>query len=482
MNINTFRSDSIELVSTDEISNRNAFDIPSSDPSAKGTHSNCSSTLIAETVQYQPTETYAIFTNFKSRSSTQTASRNQRTVSLESTAACSSDSSLLPENEAMNAISEKARYKSSSTESIASSESSSNPSTGSQHISRIPRLRACRNATKHCIPLDSPSSVTSTDPFDTDGSSDKEYIPSEAEGIGFLNLEADQIGLSGADEPQPQAVAQSHSKRKKKMVQEFDFNKYIGIIKKFKPRSGVGNKVRCEICMKYKDILKMYGISQRNAQITSEEGTGNRTDVLESHLLTPYHIACMKKHIRESERGVDIDHEDAPTTLEKMVLSLNAEKANTISRYMMSIYTDAKILTSSAFSWPARIFTNEYARKYDFGAPQHNQENMLQTNLQYMNPVTHLEFLQCIVEVDRNVVTQKLDSCRALSVRADGSIDRTHIDKIYVLAQTINADGDRETLFLGIGEKMVWKPSNFVFVIVDFSPYSFGKLFYTFAL
>lgn len=134
-------------------------------------------------------------------------------------------------------------------------------------------------------------------------------------------------------------------------------------------------------------------------------------------------------------------------------MSLNAEKANTISRYMMSIYTDAKILTSSAFSWPARIFTNEYARKYDVSAPQHNQQIMLQTNLQYMSPMTHSDFLQCIVEVDRNIVAQKLESCLALSVRADGSIDRTHIDKIYVLAQTINAAGDRETLFLGIGKE-----------------------------
>lgn len=243
------------------------------------------------------------------------------------------------------------------------------------------------------------------------------------------------------------------SNRKRKAGQEFDFSKYVGIIKKWKPQTGVGNKIRCEVCFKYPDTLKFFGISRRNSPISTEDGTGNRTDVLEAHLVTPYHIECLKRHIKDLKRGGEFDDGFDCTPLQKIVSAANAEKADTIGRYIMATYTDAKILTSSAYSWPARIFTNEYSRKYNINDPKGNREAMLKTNLQYMTPNSHSEFLECIVHVDRDVVAQKLDSCLAMSLRADGSIDRTNIDKIYVLAQIINAAGFRETLFLGLGEQ-----------------------------
>lgn len=246
------------------------------------------------------------------------------------------------------------------------------------------------------------------------------------------------------------------NEQKKKASQSFDFNKYVGIIKKWKSPTGIGNRIRCEMCFKYRDTVHMYAISRKNAQITKEEGTGNRTDVLEAHLITPYHIACMERHTQELAHGANIgtDIDDDHVLFEKQLTASNSEKADKISRYMMAIYTDAKLLSPSAYSWPARIFSNEYSRNYSIINPQENQEAMHKINLQYMSPAANSDFLKCIVEVDRNVVAQKLESCLAVSLRVDGSIDRTNIDKIYVLAQTINAAGDKEMLFLGIGEQI----------------------------
>lgn len=341
-------------------------------------------------------------------------------------------------------------------------ETTSIPSTSEQNDTNFESFesRTCKNESGRRTAFDngSASSSASSDPFHTD-ISDDEYFPS---GLESANDESDSDDHNRIDEEFTHSTSkpEEKSKSKPRIAQEFDFNSYVGIIKKWKPHVGVGNRIRCEICFKYQDTVRMYGVSRRNAQITTAEGTGNRTDVLKAHLITPYHLACMKRHAREQSKDqrrengdVDIGGSSAHTTLERMVSALNAEKSDTISRFMMATYTDAKVLTSSAFSWPARIFTSEYARNYHINDRSGNREKMRKTNLQYMNPMAHSDFLECIVDVDRHVVSEKLASCLAMSLRADGSIDRTNIDKIYLLARIINVSGDMETLFLGIGEQ-----------------------------
>lgn len=153
------------------------------------------------------------------------------------------------------------------------------------------------------------------------------------------------------------------------------------------------------------------------------------------------------KSVKSNETGVN----SVPTVIGQMISAANAQKANRISRYIMSVYSDGKALTASSYSWPGRIFTSEYGREFDIN--QRNEDAFGKMNLQYMNPVAHADFLQTIVEVEKNVIVKKLESCFAISLRADGSIDRTCIDKIYVLAKIINAEGNLETLFIGVGEQ-----------------------------
>lgn len=112
---------------------------------------------------------------------------------------------------------------------------------------------------------------------------------------------------------------------------------------------------------------------------------------------------------------------------------------------------DGKRLTLSANSWPARYVTNESSHVFDYtnstATIPHN------VNLQYVNPATHSNLLSCIVQAELNTIIEKISKCIALSLRIDGSIDRTQIDKIYVMGKMVNPKGELELLFLGVGEQ-----------------------------
>lgn len=231
---------------------------------------------------------------------------------------------------------------------------------------------------------------------------------------------------------------------------KFDFEKYKGIMLKWNIGDGKGNLVRCEICNKYPDLVRQLCPNRKPPPITTSIGTGNRSCILNEHIETKYHLACMDKFKNDKLKGTGGN--PVPIEIGRMISAANTQKANTISRYMMSIYTDAKSLTSSAYSWPGRILTSEYGCKYHINQPKQNENALQKMNMQYMSPAAHKDFLQSIVHVEKNLILQKLESCLAISLRADGSIDRTCIDKIYVLAKVVNTEGKLETLFLGVGE------------------------------
>lgn len=83
------------------------------------------------------------------------------------------------------------------------------------------------------------------------------------------------------------------------------------------------------------------------------------------------------------------------------------------------------------------MFAAEYGLLYNINDPAKNERAIRELNLQYLNPMAHADFLECIVNVETTLVAEKIDECLSLSLRADGSVDRTSIDKIYVL---INID------------------------------------------
>ena len=64
----------------------------------------------------------------------------------------------------------------------------------------------------------------------------------------------------------------------------------------------------------------------------------------------------------------------------------------------------------------------------------------------------HAELLECIIAADKQRVIDKLLNSMAVSLWADGSVDRTQIDNVHVMSKTVTSDGDCENVFLGLAE------------------------------
>lgn len=109
-------------------------------------------------------------------------------------------------------------------------------------------------------------------------------------------------------------------------------------------------------------------------------------------------------------------------------------------------------MTLSAYSWPSRYVSSEAGHRFDFDNNFNEPTIPSNINLQYVNQPSHLDFLSCIVASDTEF-KKKLSSAMACSIRIDGSVDRTQIDKIYIMAKIISKEGELELLLLGVGEQ-----------------------------
>lgn len=207
--------------------------------------------------------------------------------------------------------------------------------------------------------------------------------------------------------------------------------------------------VRCKICGTYPEIVKRYFSNNKLPSITLQCGTKYLKRVTEEHLKSKYHLECVKTH-KMSQL------EFSPTqnsTIDSIISRANKSKADYIGKLMLSVYNDAKRLNLSAWSWPSRFVSFESGNAFDSDA-QTETTVPPQLSLQYINPPSHLKMLSTIVRSDEKKLIKKIQDCRALSLRVDGSIDRTQIDKIYVIAKITTAEGIMEQIFLGVaGQK-----------------------------
>ncbi len=119
---------------------------------------------------------------------------------------------------------------------------------------------------------------------------------------------------------------------------------------------------------------------------------------------------------------------------------------NYIGSLMITVFNDAKKLTLSPWSWPSRQYAAEKANQF-----KKDGTLLSDFSLQYVNPTQHAEFLDSIVKSDLNSLKGRIDDSLALSVRADGSVDRTQDHNVFVLGNLIHKDGKMETVFLGFG-------------------------------
>lgn len=66
--------------------------------------------------------------------------------------------------------------------------------------------------------------------------------------------------------------------------------------------------------------------------------------------------------------------------------------------------------------------------------------------------MSHLDLLSTIVKSD-DQLEEKFNPAIAFSIRIDGSIDRTQIDKMYSMLKIVTQTGEIELYFFGIGHQ-----------------------------
>jgi len=207
--------------------------------------------------------------------------------------------------------------------------------------------------------------------------------------------------------------------------------------------------IRCQICAKYPHIVKQF-YPRKPLAIASERGTRAVADVLTEHLNTKCDAACA-----EADRVNSLINEERPSTsMEVSIRNANRKNVSHVGKLMVQVYLDAKLLNLPAHNWPARYVSGEASFAYAYDAENQSHPTIPENiNLQYVNPVCHLDLMSSIVKSYHQDFLKKIDDAWAISLRVDGSVDFTQIDKIYVMAKVINLDGSSELLFIGVGKQ-----------------------------
>lgn len=155
------------------------------------------------------------------------------------------------------------------------------------------------------------------------------------------------------------------------------------------------------------------------------------------------------------------------SSLDKLIMGANAKLANEVGKLAISIYVDAKKLSLSAYSWPARQVAFRMAECFDFNSPSKNEAALKKISLHRLNPIFHREMLTCIVGAESGLLERTIEDCVALSLRIDGSVDRTCLDKIYIIAKIVNQRGEVDSIFLGVGVQKERKAEGLLAIVME---------------
>lgn len=214
-----------------------------------------------------------------------------------------------------------------------------------------------------------------------------------------------------------------------------------------KQKDGLRRFVYCKLCVKYPDIVRRFCNNTKLPTIATETGIRFKKEHVERHFVSLYHQKC-----KETESLLKDDSKNTNKKLIDMHISeANKARANHIGKLLIQVYTDAKKLSLSAFSWPSRFVASEAGHNFDFNTT--NSTTIPSSiNIQYITPSSHLDLLKTITN-SCNVLKEAIENALAVSIHIDGSVDRTQIDKIYMTLKVINSTGDMESLFAAIGQQ-----------------------------
>lgn len=124
-------------------------------------------------------------------------------------------------------------------------------------------------------------------------------------------------------------------------------------------------------------------------------GTRKRKNIVADHFGKTYHKECRQAVLLATKEVSALKNDR--TLIDMHISESNKSYANHIGKLMMQVYTDAKRLTLSAYSWPARYVATESGTVFDFNSSNTSiiPENI---NIQYVNPPGHLDLLTAIVK------------------------------------------------------------------------------------
>jgi hypothetical protein len=193
--------------------------------------------------------------------------------------------------------------------------------------------------------------------------------------------------------------------------------------------------------------VKLLSIKHKVPAVAQESGTIYREATVIDHFKTAYHEAAKKAYARLSLQPAAVLKS---SSIGRSILTANEHLANKVGALMTVVYNDAKRLTLSGNSFPSRIVAGKLSTSFNVLEDVQADRKI---DLQYVSPNGHRDFLRCIVESNREEFAKRLlVDALALSLRCDGSVDRTQIDKLYVMIKALDANGEEHLYFLGADE------------------------------
>ena len=149
--------------------------------------------------------------------------------------------------------------------------------------------------------------------------------------------------------------------------------------------------------MAFPNIVKMNTDNRKPPPITTSEGARYRQSYVENHFESKCHKACKfaLNLTGELKSGIEIHLRKA-----------NKKLASHVTKLLYDVFVDAKKLGNSAWSWPSRVVGAEAGRLFEY--ENKNSPTVPFLNLQYVNPVAHLELLSTIVRSEKECLERKL--------------------------------------------------------------------------
>ena len=208
--------------------------------------------------------------------------------------------------------------------------------------------------------------------------------------------------------------------------------------------SGGRHMVRCDPCFENPVTVKLYAAKQLPL-IVQKSGVLYRSRTVENHFKTKYHKEALKS---QRFKRLPVEKVYKETLMGSLISAANEELANKMGQLVLHVFNDAKKLTLSAYSWPSRIVASRIASNFSFNS----ESEKLRIDFQYINPTINRELLEMIVDAHRETFADQIKQALALSLRCDGSVDRTQVDKMYIMLKVITSDAAEELFFVGAKE------------------------------